>query len=107
MPQLSSLMFKKLPAFPAIERDLALIANDEIECGTIISAIKSSAPSTLENVSVFDVYKGKGVEEGKKSVAFRLTFRHPEKTLNDEEADKAIEKVLEKLSADWGIKLRS
>ncbi len=99
--------FKKLPAFPAIERDLALIANDEIECGTIISAIKSSAPSTLEKVSVFDVYKGKGVEEGKKSVAFRLTFRHPEKTLNDEEADKAIEKVLEKLSADWGIKLRS
>lgn len=98
--------FKKLPAFPALERDIALIADDAIECGAIISAIKKAGVKTLESVNVFDVYKGKGVEDGKKSVAFRLTFRHAEKTLNDEEADKAIEKILKKLSAELGIELR-
>ncbi len=99
-------VFKKLPAFPALERDIALIADDAIECGTIISTIEKSGVKTLESVNVFDVYKGKGVEDGKKSVAFRLTFRHAEKTLNDEEADKAIEKILKKLSSELGIELR-
>lgn len=98
--------FKKLPAFPAIERDLSLIANDEIECGAIISTIEKTGVKTLESVKVFDVYKGKGVEDGKKSIAFRLTFRNAEKTLNDEEADKAIEKILKKLSADLNVELR-
>jgi phenylalanyl-tRNA synthetase beta chain len=98
--------FKKLPAFPAIERDIALIADDETECGTIISTIEKAGVKTLESVKVFDVYKGKGVEDGKKSVAFRLTLRHAEKTLNDEDADKAIEKILKKLSAELNIELR-
>jgi len=67
---------------------------------------RKSGVKTLESVKVFDVYKGKGVEDGKKSVAFRLTLRHAEKTLNDEDADKAIEKILKKLSADLNIELR-
>ena len=56
---------------------------------------------------VFDVYRGKGIDEGKKSVAFRLTFRLPDKTLSDEEVDHAVAKVLKKLGEEAGIALRS
>lgn len=99
--------YKPLPLYPAIERDLALIADDDIEAGTICAGIRSFAGKSLTDVYVFDVYKGKGVAEGKKSVAVRLTFRLPDKTMTDEEADNAVKKILKKLESEMGIVLRS
>ncbi|MBR5031580.1 MAG: phenylalanine--tRNA ligase subunit beta [Clostridia bacterium] len=99
--------YAPIPVFPASERDLALVMDEDAEAGNVCGIIKKYGGKALVSVNVFDVYRGKGVEEGKKSVAFRLTFRLPDKTLSDEEVDKAISKILKKLEEEAGIALRS
>ena len=103
----SEKQFKRLPAFPALTRDLALVMDDAIEAGAIAESIKKSGGKALESVKIFDVYKGAGVAEGKKSVAYSLVFRLPDKTMNDEAADKAVSNILRVLEAESGITLRS
>ncbi|MBO4500718.1 MAG: phenylalanine--tRNA ligase subunit beta, partial [Clostridia bacterium] len=98
--------YSPIPVFPASERDLALVMDEDAEAGAVIEIIKRSGGKALAAVNVFDVYRGKGIDEGKKSVAFRLTFRLPDKTLSDEEVDRAINKILGKL-AEENITLRS
>ena len=78
-----------------------------MEVGKLLSDIRSYAGKSLESASVFDVYRGKGVEEGKKSVAVRLVFRLADKTLTDEDADAGVGKILKKLEREQGIVLRS
>ncbi len=102
----SKKQFKRLPAFPAMTRDLALVMDDAVEAGTVMDMITASAGKSLESVEVFDVYKGAGVADGKKSVAFNLVFRHPDRTMNDADADKAVGNILRKLE-EAGITLRS
>ncbi len=96
-----------LPVYPAMERDIALICDKAHEAGKLLSDIRSYAGKSLEDAFVFDVYCGKGVEEGKKSVAVRLVFRLSDRTLTDEEADSGVKKILKKLSNEQGIVLRS
>ncbi|MBE6683193.1 MAG: phenylalanine--tRNA ligase subunit beta [Ruminococcaceae bacterium] len=96
-----------LPVYPAMERDLALICDKDHEVGKLISDIKSYAGKSLEDAFVFDVYRGKGVEDGKKSVAVRLVFRLADKTMTDEEADAGVKKILKKLDKEQGIVLRT
>lgn len=96
-----------LPVYPAMERDLALICDKDAEVGKLIKDIRSYAGKSLEDAFVFDVYRGKGVEEGKKSVAVRLVFRLADKTMTDEEADAGVKKILKKLEREQGIVLRS
>ncbi len=103
----SEKQFKRLPAFPALTRDLALVMDDETEAGVVAESIKKSGGKALESVKVFDVYKGAGIADGKKSVAYSLVFRLPDKTMNDEAADKAVSNILRVLNAEWGITLRS
>ena len=83
-----------------MERDIALVMDDSVSAGTVCEMIRSYLPKNLESVTPFDVYKGKGIEDGKKSVAFRLVLRDKEKTMSDEEADSMIAKVLKKLAND-------
>jgi phenylalanyl-tRNA synthetase beta chain len=96
-----------LPVYPAMERDIALICDKHHEAGKLLSDIRSYAGKSLEDAYVFDVYSGKGVEEGKKSVAVRLVFRLADRTLTDEEADAGVKKILKKLENEQGIVLRS
>lgn len=96
-----------LPVYPAMERDIALICDKDHEAGKLLADIRSYAGKSLEDAFVFDVYRGKGVEEGKKSVAVRLVFRLADKTLTDEEADAGVKKILKKLENEQGIVLRS
>ncbi len=96
-----------LPVYPAMERDLALICDKDHEVGKLLSDIRSYAGKSLESADVFDVYRGKGVEDGKKSVAVRLVFRLADKTLTDEDADAGVNKILKKLDREQGIVLRS
>lgn len=96
-----------LPVYPAMERDLALICEKSHEVGKLLADIRSYSGKSLESVDVFDVYCGKGVEEGKKSVAVRLVFRLADKTMTDEEADAGVKKILKKLEKEQNIVLRS
>ncbi len=99
--------YTPLPQHPSIERDLALICEEETEAGAICKAIHKYAGKSLEEVYAFDVYKGKGIEEGKKSVAVRLVLRVPDKTMTDSEAENAVVKILTGLKNELGIVLRT
>jgi len=99
--------YSPLPVYPAVERDLALVMDESTEAGTVEDAIRSYAGKSLCGVTVFDVYTGKGVADGKKSVAFRLSFRLPDKTMNDSEVDAAVTKILRRLESEKDITLRT
>ena len=98
--------FRPLPVYQSMERDLALLCDTGLEAGTLCALIRSYGPKSLTDAFVFDVYQGKGVAEGKKSLAVRLTFRLPDRTMTDEEADTAVQKILRRLESENGIVLR-
>ncbi len=98
--------FKPTPRFPASGRDLAIICDDEIPAASLEKAIRTGAGKLLEKVELFDVYKGPSVAPGKKSVAYSMTLRAPDRTLTVEECDKAVAKVLKELEK-LGAKLRA
>ena len=103
--QTTEIKYKALPKFPAMTRDISLVCADEISSGEIIDIITSTAKN-LEQVTLFDMYKGTGVPEGKKSLSYKLVLRHKDRTMENDEADKTMEKVLKAL-AEKDITLRS
>lgn len=100
------LLYTPVPRYPSITRDVALELSKIVEAGTIEKVIRSAGGKLLKDVRVFDLYEGDRMEEGKKSVAFTLTYFDPEKTLTDEEVTDVHTKVLNAL-AEVGAELRS
>ena len=98
--------YQPLPKFPATTRDLSVICDDEIPVAELEKAIKGAVGKILEKVTLFDVYKGKQREDGKKSVSYSISMRSHDGTLTDEQADGAMKRVLKALSA-IGAELRS
>jgi phenylalanyl-tRNA synthetase beta chain len=98
--------FSPLPGYPAIERDLALVADRRVAAAAIEATVRAAAGPLLEDAHVFDVYEGTGVAEGARSVAFRLRFRAPDRTLTDEEVDVVVERILERLRDEHDIRRR-
>ena len=92
--------------YPAVLRDIALLADDETPVGVILGIIRQRGGRILEKAELFDIYRGKQVPEGKKSLAFSLVFRDREKTLTDEDAQKAMKKILKGLEEETGAVLR-
>jgi phenylalanyl-tRNA synthetase beta chain len=99
--------YHPLPRFPASERDLAVIVAEEIVTSEMLDTIAAAADSTLKKTVVFDVYRGKQIGKGFKSVAFRLIFLDESKTLTDEQIDRVIESIVAALESCHGAKLRS
>ena len=95
-----------LPTQPAIDRDLALLVPGSIPAARVADTIRDAAGEWLETLEVFDVYTGEGVDEGMRSIAYRLVFRHPERTLKDAEVDQAVDRVLERLEDAHGVERR-
>ena len=95
-----------LPKFPAVTRDIAVVCDEAVTVGTLESAIRKGARGLLKEVSLFDIYRGKGVAEGKKSVAFNLVLRSDDRSLTAEEADADVKSILEVLEQDCGAILR-
>ncbi len=99
--------YKALPKFPSSERDLAFVCDKSLTSGEIKKAIKKYAGKMLESVEVFDIYEDETkLGAGKKSMAYNLVLRSPEKTLSVEECDKVVAKVLKGLEFDLGVSLR-
>ena len=95
------LKYKALPKYPATSRDLAMLVDVDVNAADIEKAMTKAAGQNLTQITLFDVYTGKQVEEGKKSLAFSLTFQSNDKTLTDAEIDPAIEKIVAKLQKDF------
>ncbi|MFC5735310.1 phenylalanine--tRNA ligase subunit beta [Cytobacillus gottheilii] len=106
LAETAPLVYEAIPRFPSITRDIALVADQEVSSGHLLSIIKEAGGSLLKEVSVFDLYEGERMEAGKKSLAFSLKYFDPEKTLTDEEVVKAHTKVLEALEEKAGAVLR-
>ena len=89
--------FRTLPAFPAIRRDVAMILPEATSHDAILQVVKQAKPENLEWVELFDVFRGKNVPHGQKSVAYAFTYRHAERTLTDTEVNAAQEKLVAQL----------
>lgn len=98
--------YKQLPKFPAVTRDIALLVDDSILVEQIESIISRQGGSMVERIKLFDVYKGKQIPEGKKSIAYSITYRLEHKTLTDEEVNKVHDKILRSLENNIGAQLR-
>ena len=98
--------YAPLPKYPPITRDLAVVCGEEVTVGALESAIRKGARGLLKQVSLFDIYRGKSVGEGKKSVAFNLVLRADDRSLTGEEADEDVKSILETLEKDCGAVLR-
>ncbi|MBQ8994819.1 MAG: phenylalanine--tRNA ligase subunit beta, partial [Oscillospiraceae bacterium] len=98
--------FTPLPKFPALTRDLAIVVDKATPSEEVENHIKTACGDILESISVFDVYTGDKIEQGKKSIAYSLKLRHSDRTLKDEEADSAIKAALDSLKT-IGAVLRS
>ncbi|AJA47751.1 phenylalanine--tRNA ligase beta subunit [Clostridium pasteurianum DSM 525 = ATCC 6013] len=98
--------YKPLPKFPAVTRDMALILDEDILVQSIEDIISKKGGNIVESFKLFDIYKGAQIEEGKKSVAYSITYRSEHKTLTDKEVDKAHGKILSTLEHVLGAQLR-
>lgn len=98
--------YRALPKFPATSRDIAVTLAKSIPVGEIAKIIEKQKTDILENYRLFDVYEGEQVGEGKKSVAYSLSFRAADRTLTDEEVAGATEKILETLKKELNAELR-
>ena len=92
--------------FPAVTRDIAVVCDESVTVGALEAAIRRGAKGLLKGVSLFDIYRGRNIGEGKKSVAFNLTLRADDRSLTSEEADEDVKSILETLEKDCGAVLR-
>ncbi|MFZ9854425.1 MAG: phenylalanine--tRNA ligase subunit beta [Limisphaerales bacterium] len=98
--------FKALPQFPEVRRDLALILPESISHDAVLNTIRQAKPNHLEKVELFDVFRGKHVAEGHKSVAYAFTYRSAERTLKDDEVSAAQTRIIEALRSKLGAQIR-
>ena len=98
--------YKPLPKFPASTRDFSFVCDEALEVGKLSAVIAKAGGKLVEDVKLFDIYRGAQLGEGKKSVSFRVTLRASDRTLTVEEADKVSSKILSSLEHQLGLTLR-
>lgn len=99
--------YRPLPKYPAILRDIAVVVDSNVLVGDLEKIILENGEGLVEKVELFDVYEGKQIEEGKKSIAFSITYRSYERTLKDAEVNKVHQRIISDLDNRLGAKLRS
>ncbi len=98
--------YKPLPKYPAVVRDLAILVDEDVLAADVEEIIKKKAKNLFAGLVLFDVYQGKQVPEGKKSMAYTLTLQSEEKTLADEDTTKTVNEILDALKSKLGAELR-
>ena len=97
----------ELPRYPAVHRDIAVVVDPNVSAGELHRTIKDAGGNSLESLRAFDEYRGDQVAEGRKSIAFTLTFRSPERTLTDAEVEKAMSEIRKRLEKKHGAGVRA
>jgi phenylalanyl-tRNA synthetase beta chain len=103
----SPVRFRPMPSTPAAVFDLALIVPDAVQSAKVAETLRRTAGETLESVVVFDEYRGEGVPAGSRSLAWQLTFRHPERTLSAKEIEGRRAQLIKTLQQELGIVVRA
>jgi phenylalanyl-tRNA synthetase beta chain len=104
--QLDEPTYSPLPKYPSVSRDISVVCDDCVTVGQAEEVITAAAGKLLRNVKLFDVYRGTGIADGKKSLAFSLELRADDRTLTDEDSEGVISRVLSALSDKLGAVLR-
>lgn len=99
-------IYEPLIKYPAVKRDLAIIVDKNIDSGMIEKIFRDNSNNLLKNVELFDIYTGNQIDEGKKSMAYKLTFQSKDKTLVDEDINTVIDGMLKDLNEKLGAYLR-
>ena len=99
--------YEHLPKYPAITRDLAMLVDETVAAGEVEQVIEKNGGKHFREVTLFDVYTGKQIAEGKKSLAFTVRFQSDERTLTDEEADTAFNNIISAVSSKFKAELRA
>jgi phenylalanyl-tRNA synthetase beta chain len=99
--------YEDVITFPALYQDVAVAVPEHVEAGALVGAAREAGGEELREVRVFDVYRGEQVGEGRKSVALRLAFQSPERTLSDEDAAALRERIVAALTERFGAELRA
>lgn len=99
--------FGSLSRFPEMRRDLALLVDESVAVGALLQEAQNQGGEWLQKVTLFDVYQGQGIPEGKKSLALGLTWQHPSRTLTDEEINTQVNQVVTAFSQGFAAELRS
>lgn len=100
-------MAAEISKYPPIRRDIAVVVSENITAQALLDGMQTEKLPIISEISLFDIYRGKGVENGKKSLAFRVLLQDTEKTLTDAEADLAIAKLINILERQFGARLRN
>lgn len=98
--------FTQLPLYPAAPRDLAIVVADNVQVGELVSMVKRTAGGLAESVRIFDLYTGKQIENGRKSVAISITYRSREGSLSSEQVDDLQQKVVDSLKQMFNAEIR-
>jgi phenylalanyl-tRNA synthetase beta chain len=98
--------FKPLPPFPAIRRDVAMLVPEAATHEAVLQIVRQTKPANLESVDLFDIFRGKNVPSGQKSMAYAFTYRSAQRTLTDAEVNAAHEKLVEQLKQNLSAKIR-
>ena len=98
--------FRPLPQFPGVDRDLALIVPQAMAAGVVIKEIRRVGGDLLDDVTIFDLYRGEGVGNGDRSLAFHLRFQAWDRTLTDKEIDRVVDRIVRTLQEELGVQQR-
>jgi phenylalanyl-tRNA synthetase beta chain len=98
---------RPIARYPAAQRDLAVVVNADVPAADILAAIRAAGGALLRKADLFDVYTGKGIPEGKRNLAYALTFQSPERTLTDQEIEQAHAAIVAALADQFGAELRA
>lgn len=98
--------FQALSRFPQVARDSAFLVDEDLPFSEVLKVLNQACGNLVEDFTLFDLYRGKGVPEGKKSLAIRVLYRCVDRTLKDEEIQKAHDKIVKTLIANLGIEIR-
>lgn len=99
--------YREVSRFPVVSRDLALIVDQSVTSAELLAALRRDSAAIVQSVELFDMYQGKGVPEGKKSLAFRVLMQDTQRTLEDQEVDAAVSAMVAQAEQAVGAKLRA
>jgi phenylalanyl-tRNA synthetase beta chain len=98
--------YEEMPNYPSVNRDLAVIVSEDIAVVDILEVMKNTAGKLLESIELFDLYRGKPIPEGQKSIAFQLLFRSEDRTLTDDEVNKVFQSIIKTLKNELSAEIR-
>ena len=105
--EVEALKYRPVPKFPGVDFDLAIVVDQQVDAGDLMVLIRQTGGQLLKNVHVFDLFEGKSIGDGKKSIAFRLKFIDESKTLTIKDVDSIIGKIVKRLEKSFEATLRS